>query len=544
MTPSDGVSTDTKTVTITVLDPNSASQFSGTKTVCLSNNTDFAGCPTGAKQVASSTDLSRLPAEVAAGGRRILFHRGHTWTVAGTQTVYVTTANDPGLIGSFGTGSAPVWQAAAAFPTSSQQVMVQLSSVYGKLMADWRVMDITVDGSLVPAPKNLWGISLYGGLDQFTLLRVTANAVTIPFAASWSLLNAWNSSTNTLVRGHHIWDQLAVVDLRQTNAPHGTSTNTGTYPYGLYIAGERMAIMGGDFDNLGDNVTGVSHNIRIPYAAKFVVAHNNIANPGPTEHNLKIHGPIWTANPLFPGDPTQYVEPTGVTGSGSIVDGVAESLGKGYTRWGYVADNKIVGGYTPWLIAVGPESDNTQARVKDIVFDSNWAKFGVAGQRVLNAWGTYITIRNNLFDLSAGKTGTNIGVWTGRRNARYTAELYADRVASYNNTIYSGSAVSGFQAMYVEPLSTNVSAKNLLAYAPLASSPVTLSGQAPDSVGGNTTAPTTNPLFTGALSAVTGWQLQVGSPYLGTGVSAPVWSDFFKSTWLAGTAVTKGASQK
>jgi hypothetical protein len=447
--------------------------------------------------------------------------------VSTPQSVYVTAADDPGLIGAFGTGADPVWQAAASFPPSSP--MLKLSSIYSKAMKDWRVMDIVLDGSLVSTPTNLWGITLWGGLDQATFLRITGKALTIPIVNSFSLLDAWNVDAVSL-RGHHIWDQLAIVDLRQIDTRHGVIGNTQTYPYGLFISGERMAIMGCSFDNRGDDVIGTSHNIRIQYAGKYIVANNDLANPGQLAHNLKLHSSNWVADPTRPNDPNAYTPPAGVTGLGSAADGVRASIGGGYTRWGYIADNKITGNYNAMLVAIGPHSDGVQNRVRDVVVEGNWIRHGVAGQRSMSLEGTYMTARNNLLDLSAAKI--HYGIYVGKRAPSFASETTTDHIWVYNNTIYAGQSGSGFRGVWIEPVSasTNVTVKNNLAYAPNDPVGALLFGQAPNASGGNSSEISSiaaNPKFVGPLTSPSGWRLGADSYARKAGVPVPVWRDFF-----------------
>lgn len=530
LTATDGVLTGTRQATVTVTDPGSAPEFAGAKTVCISNTTDFAGCPATAKRVSGVANLSQIATEVAAGGRRILFRRGHTWTVSSTVNVYVRTNPDPGLIGAFGTGADPVWQAAPGFPAGS--AMFNISSIYGKSMKDWRIMDIKLDGNLVPTPKSLHGIQLFGGIDQLTLLRITADSITIPILGSYSLLDIWNG--NATHKGHHMWDQLAIVDFRQLNTPHGcygcAGSSTGSYPYGIFITAERMAIMGSSFDNLGDSTPGVSHNIRIQYAAKFRVSDNDIARPGPSSHVIKLHSSDWKQNPESPNDVFAYTPPTGVTGSGQADAGVPPNLGNGITRWGYIADNKIISGVTPYPIAIGPHSGNVQNRIRDIIFERNWVMqtTPAGGARLLNLEGTYLTARNNLLDLSGGQT--HHGIFIGKRNASFNVELPADNVSVYGNTIYGGSSGSGFRGIWIEAGSTNITAKNNLGYAPNDATATMFFGQAANRSGGNTGevgSVALNPSFVGPLTSVAGWSPAAGSYAKGSGVAMPVWRDFF-----------------
>lgn len=72
-----------------------------------------------------------------------------------------------------------------------------------------------------------------------------------------------------------------------------------------------------------------------------------------------------------------------------------------------------------------------------------------------------------------------------------------------------------------------------------------LSGQAPNVVGGNSTNATTDPLFSGVLTAVAGWQINDDTSYTrNAGVNSAVWRDFYGATRPQGAAVDIGASEQ
>src|SRR5207245_11060023 len=147
---------------ITVEDPEVV--FSGAKTACFSSSGNFSGCPAGATQVTTSNFATVAAAATTTNSvRRLLLRRGETFTAANTTSIAIP---GPGLVGAFGSGARPVIQAAADFPA---QDVVSFSNRGTATMKDWRLMDVTIDGSTNSKPV-LFGLGGQGGIDQLTLL--------------------------------------------------------------------------------------------------------------------------------------------------------------------------------------------------------------------------------------------------------------------------------------------------------------------------------------------------------------------------------------
>ena len=245
----------------------------------------------------------------------------------------------------------------------------------------------------------------------------------------------------------------------------------------------------------------------------------------------------------------QAVAPTSDMVSGYMCLGVKPSLGGGYARWGVIYDNYMEGRANVYPIALGPHSDGVQTRQKDLIVDSNWLKLSPIGQRALNVWSTDVTVRNNLIDTTlAYTTHWYIGIFIGKRNKSYAVEIPADHVYVYNNTVYSGAgatAGAGFQGVFIEVNSTNISVKNLLTYAPGLTTPVTLSGdRAPDISGGNWADPLVSPSFVTPMTSASGWMLQSGSAAKNGGVPVPVWTDFAETDRPVGGTYDIGAYEQ
>lgn len=547
-----GSTTATKQRTVTVTDPDAAPEFAGAETVCYEEApASWVGCPAGATQVETS-DLNQLQTQIAAGRNRHLFNRGDTFTTdsyvyvcnngtaAGLGCVTAATNSGPGLIGAYGTGAKPKFQASAAFSTASGYGIIRVSGHYGRNMTDWRIQDIEFDGSLTTIPGYISGINAYGGISRLTILRVTSNAITIGIAAGSDTLNSHNNSGGASTMGHSLWSEWGIVDHDITNVPHGNPASTPTFQYGLFVSFDRSAVLGANLDGGAgaDNIAGISHRIRLQCGAKVIIADSDLRRPsGSGAHVLKVHSGDWVEDPGDPTDPYARTEPVGVCGNGDTEAGIGMGLGEGYTRWIVVANNKIESNYSPYPVSFGPHSGctttpPTQNRVRDVLFERNWVAMtqdAGSGTRILNYEGTYGTIRNNLFDLSVTAAGGRHGPYVGKRTAAGTCEIDADNVALYGNTINSGSGATGAIGIKIETGSTNITAKNNLMYAPSDGTAAMFALQAANTSCGNSgqvSTVGTDPVFAGALSAIGGWALGALSPYDGTGCAMPVWRDF------------------
>lgn len=217
----------------------------------------------------------------------------------------------------------------------------------------------------------------------------------------------------------------------------------------------------------------------------------------------------------------------------------------GYTRYGNCFDNDILGTANGWPVAAGPHSGGgEQNRVRDLIFDSNWVKYGVNGQRAFSLWASGISVRNNLIDVSVGTVGNDVGIYFGRRYTAADAELYSDDNEVYNNTVYRSGTGTGFAGVEIQTGCTNIRVKNLLTYAPGTTAPEVLRGQAPNVVGGNSANATTDPKFSGVLTAVAGWKITDGTSHTkDAGVDSAVWRDFYNATRATGS-MDIGASEQ
>lgn len=498
---------------ITVQDPEVV--FAGSNTTCFSTSGIFADCPVGANRVQTSDfAVVRNAATAENKVRRLLMRRGETWTAT---DVVAFNATGPGMLGAFGSGAAPVIAPAPGFPDST--ALIGLSSRTTPNMKDWRFMDIKLDASSKRTGK-ITGFEAFGGFDQLTLLRVTTDVVMLPIEMSEYILDYYNASLNPSMRGHHEWDQLAIIDLNVLNMPP-VQDGKGA-PLGVYLGAERLFFAGNSIDGHGTEVQSVSHNARFTYLAKASVSNNTFMNPGPTQHCIKLHSKEW-------GD-------TGVAGT--------QGIGAGYTRWVHIADNKCVPAYGAWPITIGyPSNDPMEFRGKDIILERNLqtASLGRGGQ-FQSLWWPDITSRNNIFDMSSWET-EKLGIYIGKRGSAHTPP---DRVHVYNNTFYSSKAADVFTAVQVDDTATNVVIKNNLAYSPNDRSIKMILGTgaltSPLISSNNTSDLRKNPMFLTLAPEIGEFKLTTGSYAVGAAITVPVFSDFLGEVKVPSTASDLGSS--
>lgn len=123
----------TYTKNITVLAANTV--YSGTNTVCFSNNTDFTGAPAGATLVPNITTTTAMQPYIA-DGVRLMLHWDHTFTAAANVDVLNFGTHTGGTICSFGSGTVkPIID----FTLASPSVTTAAGGGY-----DWRYYDLIV----------------------------------------------------------------------------------------------------------------------------------------------------------------------------------------------------------------------------------------------------------------------------------------------------------------------------------------------------------------------------------------------------------------
>jgi len=374
----DGAGAATKSVQITVSDPNTV--FAA-NTLCVGNSQPVSGsggCPAGAAVLASSDFDTAINGNIASR-KRILFRRGDTFSASASANV---TVAGPGLIGAFGSGAAPVVNATV------NSTIIQLSSGSTPTIKDWRVMDLEINGNSGAATN---AFKTEGGIDQVTLLRMNIHHAHFGVQMSPDTLDNVGSA-------HRLWDQWAVVDSTVRNAIGGAGG------YVLYFSGQRVAVMG----NVLSDSSAAEHVLRTPYIYKGVFSHNDMSKQAPTKHVVKIQAASW-----FMAAPTVYTEQV------------------------LLSDNKFTAGDGgSWTVTLGPMNAQSDERVKQVIVERNWFAPHPAQSQALTLWAQDVTVRNNLFNLTG--TADHVGMVVERRGI----EPPPANVHVYNNTFYSNSSGS------------------------------------------------------------------------------------------------------
>src|SRR3954469_18316891 len=351
----DGAGAATKTVQISVSDPDTV--FAA-NTLCVGNSQPVAGsggCPAGAAVLASS-DFDTAINNNIAGRKRILFRRGNTFTSSADAGIRV---NGPGLIGAFGSGAAPV------VSMSGNNNAIVLSSGSTPTIKDWRIMDLEINGNFGAATNAIFAD---GGIDQVTLLRMNIHHMHFGVKLSPDTLDNYGSA-------HRLWDQWAVVDSSVRNAIGGAGG------YVLYFSGQRVAVMG----NVLSDSSAAEHVLRTPHIYKGVFSHNDMSKQAPTKHVVKIQAASW-----FGAAPTVYTEQV------------------------LLSNNKFPSGDGgSWTVTLGPMNAQSDERVKQVIVERNWFAPHPAQSQALTLWSQDVTVRNTLFNLTG--TADRVGMVVERR---------------------------------------------------------------------------------------------------------------------------------
>jgi PKD repeat protein len=451
-----------RTIAIHVTDPDTV--FSGTNTVCISASGDFTGAPAGALQI-TSTSIGTAQAYISPG-TRILFRRGDTWQASSGLRI---NAQGPGLIGSFGSGALPLITATGNFTLFALSDRVPNCD-------DWRCMDIQFDGNNMSGAS---GVGTSGTATRMLFLRLRLHDVHAGMVIPVSILNYQNSHGYP---GHTLYDQITIADCRIERLIGGSGGNGG------YIAAHRLAILGCQMHDS----TGAEHVLRTPWIQRGVIAHNAMSMQSPGKHLIKMHAPG------FYGSGLGYTQ---------------------YTERVVVSDNRFVGNGA-WSVTPGPQNSAGDERVRNLIVERNHFVHSNNVQVSLVIWARDVTVRNNIFDVTAGAAATAIAV------TRRGIEPASRDVRIYNNTAFTRNA-GGVRLVSVADVVTNTTVINNLVAAPPGGSPSVSSGTGAGFIESHNMA-TLSPGFASTNPiAPTDVLLLATSAAVNAGTNAPVFEDYF-----------------
>jgi len=411
---------------IHVIDPDS--YYSGLATTCVSDTAhgDFTGAPTGARQV-TTDDLSTIT-QYAGTGRRILFHRGSSWTTSGLD---FPDSSGPVTLGAYGSGSGS--DELGLYSNAPRITVTSGNFCDLNDKQDWRFMDLR----FVDSTRSN---GTFGGVFNFQkILFLRLDIDGFSSGIGWS---HWNNDS-----------QLMTIDEMFISESHISDVDNN----GLYVGGERIVLLGNIVEN-----SSTSHVVRVWQAYKGVISHNRFSGSSTDNsngrHALKLHGPGYSSF----GGVNEYGTP--VPSSGLL-----ENL----TEFVVVSDNTF-GSSGPWPVAIGPQDALTDAELKDILFERNRiiADLGKTSPKAvqvsLNIWAQYVSVRNNIFDGTGGDSS-----YTSIMVSRRGAEPPPTGIKIFNNTIFRSDNTSGYYRRGIELGSsvTNTQVKNNLISFPGATVP-------------------------------------------------------------------------
>lgn len=515
VTATDGTNTATCSIPISVTDPNAV--FLGTVpaplTVCVSATAlpvaGADGCPAGAAVMLNTDFDAAIASAISAGRRRILFRKGENFFVSAAAQI---TTTGPGIIGSYGSTGTK----ANIVATANSIQIFRLSSGATPTVADWRVMDLDLDGlGGAPGSANLnVGVGSAGGYRQFTFLRVDLHDLKYGFSASAPAYNFLNTPTFT----SPFPDQFAIVDssIRRILGGAGNGGN------GVFFVATRFMYMG----NLIDDTTQGEHGLRSQFMNKGVISSNTHSN----------------------------IARAAITLRGQPFAGTASVPPNSYTEQLVISDNLLLGSASTGIAGTGPQAPAFDERIRDSIWERNWFVAGSGTQGALGIEATSdITVRNNVFDMSAAVGGSAISV------VDPGVAPAPDRIYILNNTVFRSTVPAG--SMTVVNLgigTTNHTIANNLARAPAGSSAnmiVNLNGATFASPPSNNSADSEitgfNPNFVASPPVnATDWRLNPAvaptpaNYAIGGGIPVPgVLSDFLRVPRPVG-AIDKGATEQ
>jgi PKD repeat protein len=295
--------------TITVQDPDAI--YSGAQTICVSATSVFTGCPTGAQQV-KQADFDTALRSYVATNRRVLFRRGDTFQ--SNQGNPFNLAG-PVTIGAYGTGAKPVVQVVSNIGGSGT---IELSGQTPNVR-DWRIMDLSIRSAMYGDER---GVSAVGRVEDLLVYRldITDYANGLFFYGSVPAFY-----------GQGLHRSVFAVDVNIHRSR--TSPVAGSYP--ITLAAYRSALLGTTSTNVGST----THVMRCDRMVRSLIAHNNLRDPDPARHVLKLHNEwgtsTWTENVL-------------------------------------ISENQFHGGDDNWSVVIAPQDTSSDERLRRILIEGNY----------------------------------------------------------------------------------------------------------------------------------------------------------------------------
>jgi hypothetical protein len=403
-------SASVRTPDVVVSDP--AVVYTGARTTCVraSPESDFEGCPSGAKQITNDDLSAAIHGGVPAAGTRWLFRAGDSFHSRAT----VDTAAGGILVGAFGAGPKPIVHGGG-------------TSVFA-VGADTRFLDLDLRGDpersvgqIAFTRAFLRGVSLF---HEAVILRVDVRHYR-------GFASLWGGSNFGQFGNHH---SNAIVECRNLERADGG--------VGFGAHATNLLFMGNDF---GDAQYG-QHTLRFFFLRGGVVSHNELGPlKEPVRHLIKLHANGGHGSPGCSGDV--------VIADNRLLGGESQTLA--------------------WFGPPDKDPNGPVECVERILYERNYSAFGgtlAAGtNRHVKNNAPDSAFRNNIMDLSSVRN-YRYGIEIDFRNPdRDHGEPDPDNVRVLNNTCFTrdaprerGSAI----CVRVDAVAAHASVHNNLLYAP------------------------------------------------------------------------------
>jgi hypothetical protein len=367
-------------ITIVVADPDTT--FAGTATVCVSNDTDWTGAPSGSNNVTSS-DFDAMLVAHGGAGKRVLFKRDDTFSCSAQTTI---SGVGPYTVGAFGSGAKPIVQMTGGI-VSTNAVFAR-----GSNSSNFRVMDLNFDGNGFPC-RIMSGNT---ATSDYLLLRLEATGM----ARLWA-----NDGYNGGVYASYA----AMVDC-DTELYTGGQGNVAFFTNGC----NGFAIMGCRVYD----TTAIEHIARLQAWSKLVVTNNHFQRP-----SGDLTGSFGKKSCLI------------VSCRANIV------YSPGKSQYGVVRDNIMLpddGG-----AGITISGADAAGQVEDLLVESNYVEStptmttGISIRKPLRC-----TIRNNFIKGLDTITGVNVFMFQ-IVNGELEPSPVTDYVWIYNNSGYHAGTPTG-----------------------------------------------------------------------------------------------------
>lgn len=500
----DGVNTVSKSVTITVQDPNVV--YAGTKTICISHSGNFADAPSGAMQIhtAGNTDMYAAWNTYKVSNKRILFCKSDAWVSSASINLGGLTGT---TVSGYGTGDphtfasgtlvsvTPAIDAITVFEgggsidcricnfkiaAMATHIGVSVSTADSVALTLYKIeirgatggFDVTTGGSGAGFCKQdqhciyeclndqQYG---YAFIDHPTFTGVSG-AVGTPgiFTAVGHKFNRFNKVqlSGTVPTGltagayYYISGSNLTADTFSLSSTFSTDTplaisGAGTCDItavglgggiGAFVAMTRGGFMG----NYIDSCNHGEQTLRIPYANTSHINNNYIARPNQTKNVVKIHCRGYDD---ISGVSSGYSEKIVLTSN--VMD-----LRGGYSYNEAIPNNGQVAtfvGSTEIVIGNGGPSPGGE-RVRNAIIEHNFTYASLGNAKDSLTFASVgcpnVTVRNNIADFSKGNRNTAYTApypYTGMYFITIGSTTTQERTAGvrvYNNTAYSNLANS------------------------------------------------------------------------------------------------------